>query len=447
MLDTISSPIGTRERLAERPVSQYRYYVLGILSVVGIFSWMDRQLFSILLESIKHDLRLSDTQLGLLGGIAFGLFYAAVGLPVARLADRANRRNLVVGALALWSGMTAICGLSGGFGTMFLARMGVGIGEAGSAPASQSIVSDYFPPSVRGRAMGLLYTFVPIGYVFAYATGGLLNEKVGWRAAFFLFGVPGLLLAGLVRLTVKEPRRGQSELVKPTVSVPSPFFATLRSIVGTRSLRHIPLAGALHGLGAFGAAVWVPAYFMRVHSMSSFGIGSRLALLMGTFGLAGAILGGVLSDRLVSRTGNPRWYMWVPAGFLLLSVPFLLLAFTTERPTLALLFYAVPILCNHVVLGPIVASMQALAGVHRRATVAAFYLFLVNLISMGFGPLVIGIFSDFFHSRFGEGALQYSLLTLTAVTCSWAALHLLLASTSIAADLRLVGVDTTKPAR
>ena len=434
MLETLTAASATD--IHARSASSYRYYVLAILTMVGVFSWMDRQLFSILLESIKHDLRLTDTQLGLLGGIAFGLFYAAVGLPLARLADRTDRRTLVAVALALWSGMTALCGLSSGFTSMFLARMGVGIGEAGSAPASQSMISDYFEPAVRGLAMGVLYTFVPIGYVLAYATGGFLNDTVGWRTAFLLFGIPGLLLAVWIRVTVREPRRGQSDPTAGSVAVQHDLPGTLRAFMRTASLRHIPVAGALHGLGAFGAAVWVPAYFMRTHAMSSFEIGSRLALLMGSVGLAGAICGGFFCDRLISRTGNPRWYMWVPAAFLLLSVPFLLLAFGTHRADLALAFYAVPLFCNHIVLGPIVASMQALAGVHRRATVAAFYLFMVNLISMGLGPLVIGVCSDFFHARWGDAALQYSLMTLTGVTCAWAAVHLLLASRTITADLQ-----------
>jgi MFS family permease len=438
MSDTIT-PISEPIMVADssRVHDRYRYYVLAILTVVGVFSWMDRQLFSILLESIKRDLHLTDTQLGLLGGIAFGLFYAAVGLPLAKAADSFNRRQLIVLSLALWSGTTALCGACNSFSSMFLARMGVGIGEAGSAPASQSIISDYFAPQVRGLAMGALYTFVPIGYVFAYATGGLLNDTIGWRAVFVLFGVPGLLLAGLIRLTVKEPRRGQSELrTLPTLSAP-PLLSTLRAFIGIPSLRHIPVAGAVHGLGAFGAAVWVPAYFMRVHGMSSFAIGSRLALLMGTLGIAGALVGGFLSDRLSARHQDFRWCMWVPASFLLLSVPFLLLAFTATRPDLALIFYAVPVLCNHVVLGPIVSSMQTLAGIRRRAAVAAFYLLFVNLISMGLGPLIIGAFSDLFHHTFGDRALQYSIMVLTASTCAWAAVHLLLASRTIDRDVEL----------
>jgi predicted MFS family arabinose efflux permease len=431
---TMSQPVAAASNLSRSSV--YRFYVLGILTVVGVFNWMDRQLFAILLEPIKHDLRLTDTQLGLLGGIAFGLFYAAVGLPLARYADHSNRRRLLVFALALWSGMTTLCGACSSFTTMFLARMGVGIGEAGGAPTSQSMLSDYFPPHVRGVTMGTFYTFVPIGYVFAYSMGGLLNETIGWRSAFLLFGVPGLLLAALIRFTVKEPRRGQSELREIEVVTAPPMVSALKAFARIPSLRHIPIAGALHGLGAFGAAVWVPAYFMRVHSMSSFAIGGRLALLMGTFGLAGALLGGFLSDRLSAGRHDSRWTMWVPAVFLLLSVPFLILAFTASQPALALSFYAVPVLCNHIVLGPIVSSMQTLAGIRRRATVAAFYLFFVNLISMGMGPLVIGVCSDFFHARFGDHALQYSIMTLTALTCTWAAVHLLLASRTITMDFR-----------
>ena len=189
---------------------RYRYYVLALLICVGICSWIDRNIFSILLQPIKQEFHFTDTQLGLLGGIAFGLFYATVGLPIAWLADRYNRRKIITIALALWSVMTACSGLANGFGSLFLARVGVGLGEAGGSPPSQSLVSDYFPPERRAFAMGILFMYIPLGFMFGFLIGGWINQFFGWRAAFMVVGLPGLALALLVRFTLKEPPRGFS---------------------------------------------------------------------------------------------------------------------------------------------------------------------------------------------------------------------------------------------
>ncbi len=431
-IDTVKHASGTypHERTA------YPRYVLVILTLVGILSWVDRQVFSIVLESIKREFEFSDTQLGLVGGIAFGLFYAAVGLPVAALADRSNRKNIVAGALALWSGMTAVCGMATGFGSLFLARMGLGIGEAGSSPPSQSLVSDYFPPERRGFAMGVLYTYVPLGYVVAFSVGGWLNYAYGWRSTFLALGLPGLLLAAVVYSTVREPRRGNSETVAlAAAGQPPSLFATLRFFLKRPSLRHITIGGAVHGLGAFGAAVWLPAFFMRKHGMNSAEIGAQLALIMGTAGLAGTLLGGYLADRVAARTGDFRWYMKLPGTMLLVSIPFTVLMYFWPSSKGALILYVLPVLSNHMILGPVVASLQNLAGVRRRAMAAAFYLFLVNLISMGAGPLIIGIISDVLGTARGAESLRVALVCLVSVSCAWAAIHFLIAARSMRQDL------------
>ncbi len=437
MVETDLSTLGIRAPGASR---LYRFYVLGVLLIVGVFSWVDRQVFAIVLESIKHDLLLSDTQLGLLGGIAFGLFYAAIGLPIAWLADRSNRRNIIAGAVALWSAMTALCGLASGFASLFITRMGVGIGEAGAAPPSQSLLSDYFPPQRRGLALGILYTYVPLGYVVAFATGGWLNQTYGWRWTFSLFGLPGLLLALLVATTVRELPRGSADTIQNREPAP-PMLDTVRHFLGCRSLRNIALAGALHGIGAFGASVWMPAYFMRVHGMSSAQIGSALALIMGTAGLAGALTGGYVVDRLVARTGNVRWYARVPSLAALGLIPFTLLMYSTSGSAAALLLYIVPAFLNHVLLGPVTATIQNLVGARRRAMGAAFYLFLVNLISMGLGPFVIGFCSDFFRARYGDDSLRYALLYLVSATSLWASIHFYLASRTLPRDMAAEGAS------
>ncbi len=190
--------------------NNYRFYVLGLLVAVGVCSWVDRNVFSVLLQSIKIEFSFSDTQLGLLGGMAFALFYTTVGLPVAYLADRFNRRNIITIALFLWSLMTTLSGMATGFVSLFLARIGVGVGEAGGAPPSQSLVSDYFPPDKRGYAMGILYLYIPLGFLVGFLIGGWINEFFGWRKAFFVVGIPGVILAVILRLTLREPPRGHA---------------------------------------------------------------------------------------------------------------------------------------------------------------------------------------------------------------------------------------------
>jgi predicted MFS family arabinose efflux permease len=420
---------------------RYRYYVLVMLILVGICSWVDRTIFSILLEPIKLEFTFSDTQLGLLGGVAFGLFYAAVGLPIAWLADRYNRKNIIAIAIAIWSSMTALSGLAVNFTTLFLARMGVGIGEAGGSPPSQSLVVDYFPPKRRAWAMGILFMYIPLGFFVGFLLGGWINEFFGWRAAFMVVGLPGLVLALLVFFTVREPPRGFSEPVRRKPAPQPSLPETIRYFLSRPALRHLPLAGAMHGIGAWGAGVWMPAYFMRVHGMGSGEIGWWLAVAFGVFGTLGSMLGGRLADKLVNDSGDPRWYAWFSAIAILSCLPFYFAVYLLSDPTLALLVFMIPVFLGHMFLGPVTGMIQSLAGVKRRAMAAAFYLFLANMISMGGGPLVIGIISDLFTERFGTDALRYSLLTLVVVTGIWAAVHFTLAARTLREDLAMAEAD------
>src|SRR5690606_22118481 len=233
--------IGVRSMKAAAGVASraYRAYVLALLIAVGVLGWIDRNVFAILLQSIKAELALADTELGLLGGAAFGIFYATVGLPIARLADRTNRRTLLAVSLTLWSVMTALCGAAAGFATLFLARVGVGIGEAGGTPSSHSLLADYFPPERRGFAFAVLSLYIPLGFALGYLGGGWLNEAFGWRAAFAIVGLPGVLVAFVVRLTLREPRRGAAEQAADT-GAPPPLRASLRHFWRVRALRHLP---------------------------------------------------------------------------------------------------------------------------------------------------------------------------------------------------------------
>lgn len=409
-------------------------YVLALLVVVGVVGWVDRNVFAVLLQSIKVDLALTDTQLGLLGGVAFGVFYATVGLPVAWLADRYERRSLIALAVGLWSAMTALCGLAGGFGALFLARIGVGIGEAGGSPPSVSLVADYFAPERRARALGALYLQIPFGFVVGYWGGGWLDDAVGWRIAFLLIGLPGVALALLVRLSLREPPRGHSEGTADAAATPT-LTATIRFFLAQPALRYVPLAGAVHGIGAFAAALWLPAYLMRTFGVSSATAGAWLAVAYGLGGAVGVLAGGQLADRLVAVTCDARWYARGCAVVIVAALPCTVLVYLTNEPMLAVAALVVATLLAHMFLGPVAALLQNLAGVRRRATAAAFYLFLVNLVSMGLGPVAVGFVSDRLGPSLGNDALRYSLLAIVATTSIVAACLFWTASRALPRDL------------
>jgi MFS family permease len=428
----------------DRFATRYRWYVLGMLVLIGALSWIDRQLLAMTMQSVKLEFSLSDTQLGLLGGTAFGLFYVSVGLPAAWIADRFNRRNLITIALSLWSLMTALCGFATGYGSLFAARIGVGVGEAGQAAPSQSLISDYFPPHRRAFAMGVLYSFVPLGYLISYSAGGFFNDTIGWRRAFFLFGITGILVAVLFRLTVREPIRGLNEPLQPAArpSQPPPSLpATIVMFLSRPSMRHVSLGGAAHGIGMFAAALWLPSFFIRTHHLSSTTVGLGLALMMGIGGLIGTLGGGLLADRVVARTGNKSWYTWVCSVALVCCIPFTIAVYLSPSPGLAFAFFAIPAVLNNAILGPIVATMQNLGGVRRRAMAAAFYLFLVNLVAMGLGPLLVGMMSDHLNATLGQDALRYSLLSVSTITTAWAALHLFLGGRTLPRDIAAAEAD------
>jgi MFS family permease len=374
-------------------------------------AWVDRNVFAVLLQSIKVEFALSDTALGLLGGVAFGVFYATLGLPVAWLADRYDRRSLLAGALALWSAFTAACSFATGAVSLFIARVGVGVGEAGGSPPSVSLVADYFPRERRAFALGVLYLYIPLGFVVGYLLGGWLNDRVGWRAACLWLGLPGIALAVLVRLTLREPPRAAA---RGSAAAP-PLLATLRSFAARPALRQL----------------WLPAYFMRTFDMSSAAAGAWLALAYGLGGALGVACGGYLADALVARTRDQRWYALWPVALLLASVPVTLVLYLAAAPGVAVAALLAGAFLGHAFLGPVAALLQNLAGPERRAVAAAFYVFLVNLVSMGLGPVAVGYLSDTFAARLGVDALRYALLTVVMTTTLLAALHFFLAARAL----------------
>ncbi|MEZ5557488.1 MAG: MFS transporter [Pseudomonadales bacterium] len=414
-----------------------RRYALGVLVVVYTFNFIDRQILSILLEPIRLDLGLSDTQMGLLAGFAFAAFYATMGIPIARFADRSNRRNLIAVALTIWSGMTALSGMAGNFWQLLVARIGVGVGEAGCSPPAHSMLSDYYPAHRRATALGIYSLGIPFGILFGFVAGGWMNEQFGWRAAFFVVGIPGLVLALLVRLTVREPPRGYAEARSDSGPMPS-MGETIRYLWGKRSFRHLAFGGALTAFVGYGLVNWTPAFMLRSHGMNTGEAGSYLGLILGIPGGIGIALGGYLADRFGAR--DTRWFLWIVAVALIACVPFSFAVFLSPSPYAALLFLILPVALGNFYQATTFSQTQGLVNLRMRAVASAVLLFILNIIGLGLGPLTVGVLSDALAPRFGDESLRYSLLICGLVN-AWAALHYYLGGRTLAADLAATARD------
>jgi MFS family permease len=422
---------------AETTVNPYEkkssaYYALGVLTLVYSFNFIDRQLLAILQESIKADLGLSDSQLGLLTGFAFAVFYVTAGIPIARWADRSNRRNIVALSLAVWSGMTAVSGMAQNYLQLLLARIGVGVGEAGGSPPSHSMISDIFPVHQRASALGFYSTGVNVGILFGFLLGGWLNEYFGWRIAFLVVGAPGILLALLVRFTVAEPIRGLSEN-KQVSDRPIPVTEVLALLWSRRSFRHLAVASGLTAFVAYSIISWGASYFIRSHGMSTGELGTWLALIMGLGGAVGAFGGGVIADRLGNR--DKRWYVWVPAIAGMLATPFIVATYSVDSAYLALLCSVVPGVMGNVFLGSTVATVHGLVGVRMRAMSSAVFFFILNIIGLGLGPFSVGLLSDYLAPDYGQESLRYAMLMILPGVGVLAVVHFMLASRNLREDL------------
>ncbi len=416
-----------------------RHLALAILTLIYILNYMDRQILSVLLQPIKEEFGVSDGTLGLLSGVSFAIFYATLGIPIALLADRINRRNVIAVSLALFSLMTVLCGMAIQFWHLLLARIGVGVGEAGTSPPSHSMISDLYPPEQRATALAVYATGVNIGLMLGFFGAGWLNELYGWRSAFLVAGVPGIALAVIALFALKEPKRGATDRVltpaTPTRTAAQPaigVMSVLATMWAKRSFRHLSFAGALFAFVGYGAVSWTPAFLIRSHGLSTGEVGTILALMYGILGLIGTIVGGSLADRWSKR--DVRWQMWVPAWAILLSTPFGLGFFLSDDTTTALLFYTVPVLVGTVYLGPTFGSTQALAPLRMRAAAAALLLFILNIIGLGLGPWMLGALSDLLRPQFGQDSLRYAMLIVSLVGL-WSAIHYFLAARSLAAEI------------
>ena len=409
-----------------------RYYALGLLTVVYTFNFVDRQLLSILQESIKADLLLSDQQLGLLTGFAFALFYTLAGIPIARYADRNNRRNVVAIAIALWSFMTAISGLVQNYLQLLLARIGVGVGEAGGSPPAHSMISDIFPPERRASALAFYSMGINFGILFGFLAGGWLNEFFDWRVAFFVVGAPGIVVALFVRYTLREPIRGLME-DRQDVATDTPFPEVLKLLWSRLSFRHLAIGGALNAFAGYSSSNWTASFMIRSHDMSTGELGTWLALIMGVGGAIGVFWGSYIAERLAKF--DVRWYMWMPTITGMICVPFMIATYVVEGAYTALIVSIVPGILFNVYLGNSLAMTHALVGLRMRAVASAILFFLINLIGMGLGPWGVGLLSDMLSAELGNESLRYAMLYLLPAAMGWSAIHFLMASRTLQKDL------------
>ena len=409
-----------------------RRYVLALLVVVYTFNFIDRQILAILLPAIKAEFGVTDTILGFLAGSAFALFYATLGVPIALVADRWNRRNLIALALAIWSGMTALSGVATNIVQLSLARIGVGVGEAGCSPPAHSIISDLYSPHERSTAMGIFTLGISAGIMIAYLAGGWVAENIGWREAFLVVGLPGLALALLVRFTIREPVRGQSDGKKDSAARPG-ILAVAKFLLGRRSFLHLAMGSGLAAFIGYAIISFFPTFLFRSHEMNVSEIGVWLGIIVGTAGGLGYAGGGYIADRLGRR--GQRYALWGVTAATMVAWLFHLPVFLVGNPYLALALFVVPAIFANFYLPTTFAQVQGMVGLRMRAVASALLLFILNSVGLGLGPLVAGFLSDLLEGPFAGDSMRYSLLFIALVVGPWSAWHYFAAGRHIEADL------------
>lgn len=400
---------------------KHSFYALFVLTLAYTFNYLDRTLLSILIEPIKTEFGASDTMMGFLG-MSFAAFYATLALPLASYADRSVRRNVLAWAAGVWSVMTVLCGYAGSYMQLLLIRIGVAVGEAGGVPPSQSMVADYFPAKNRATAMAIFSSGSFIGTLLAMVLGAWIAQTWGWRMAFIIIGAPGVLLALLIRFTIKEPERGAFDENRSTEQKPEGFTEFLENLKNLSALRWTMAGLATAGMAGYGIGFWSVPFLMRVHELTLMQSGIMIGMLGVTTGLFGSLVGGWLTDVLCRK--DQKWLLLIPAISLLISLPLMILFIMwPEQHTFPLADTAVPVAILWYCLAgffgswwaaPTYVVVQALVPPQQRTLACAALLFVMNLIGFGLGPLLIGFFSDLLEPSYGDHSVRYALLVMMA---------------------------------
>jgi predicted MFS family arabinose efflux permease len=381
---------------------------LALLTVIYVFNFIDRQILNILAEPIARELSLSDTQIGLMTGFAFAVFYTFLGIPLARYADRpdSDRITLMAICLAVWAAMTAACGLAQHYGQLLLARIGVGAGEAGCTPAAISIIADIFPKDRRSSAMGIYMMGVPIGSLFGLIAGGWMADAFGWRIALLVVGLPGVVLALLLYFIIKDPRHtGVVSAARPPTL---PWREAMRELLASRAFTLLVIATAVNSFLSYGKGVWQIIFFMRSHGLSTSEVGLAIGLTVGICGIIGSTVGGRLADWFGTR--NPAHYFIMPAVGFLVAIPFSIAAYSASDWRIAIALMVVPAICGTLNYGPGMSVVQGIFRPQTRATATAVKLFFQTLVGLGLGPLLFGFISETLKPIAGPESVRWVLL-------------------------------------
>ena len=412
---------------------RYRGYVLGVLFFVYAFNWADRTIIMVLMEPMKVDLGLSDTQLGFLSGIAFALFYALAGIPIARWADRGRRVKAIALALIVWSSMTVAFGLAKNFVTLVITRIGIAIGVAGLNPPALSLISSYYEPERRARAISIYSSGIAVGSLVGTLAAAWIADSMGWRMAYIVVGLPGILFGLVVWLTIREPANGRTSGQAGIEQAPRANFREACTYLwARRSFRQMLLATGVTSFVSYGSETWISVLLIRIHGMGIGETGTWLAMIWGIAGIAGTLAGGYLADLGARR--DRRWYMWLPAWTQLIASPLFLLVFLLPNGLAATAVYAIPYFLVNIWLAPVFAMTQSLTPVSMRATAAAILFAWMVLIGQGFGAQAVGLLSDLLANTLGVESVRWALV-ICGLFNFLGAVHYFLAAKSIRQDL------------
>lgn len=412
------------------PAVKGRTLMMAMLVIAYTLNFIDRQIIGILAEPIKGDLGLTDAELGWMGGTAFALFYTALAIPLAMLADRKNRSWIIAIGLGLWSAATALCGIAQNFWQLFLARMSVGVGEAAGVAPAYSLISDLYPAKQRARALAIFSLGIPFGSALGVLFGGLLAAQVDWRFAFISIGLAGVLFAPLFKWIVRDPGHGRPDEGE-RAAAPS-LGVVLRAVSAKPSFWLLSFGAGTASLVSYGLAFWIPSFMARSFGLDLTERSLILAAMMLVGGTVGIWSGGIAGDRL--GNAHPRGYALVPAIAFAITLPAYLLAFSANDVLTSALIFVIPTALGLMWLGPVVTAVTRLVPPEMRATASALFLFINNLIGLGAGSTVIGAISDALSSRYGDEALRYSAMA-TSLLYALAALLMLFAARRLSRDV------------